>query len=48
MLVARAREMLGDAALVVPIVFALPMAILVIGTPIVLLIRLLIAIGDWI
>jgi len=48
MLVARAREMLGDAVLVVPIVFVLPMAILVIGTPIVLLIRLLIAIGDWI
>ena len=44
----RTRELIGDAVSVVPIVFMLPVAILVIGTPIVLFVRLLIAIVEWI
>lgn len=48
MLLARTRELIGDAIFVVPIIFVLPVAILVIGTPIVLLVRLLIAIVEWI
>jgi hypothetical protein len=48
MLLSRVGELIGDAALVVPIVFALPLAILVVGTPIVLFVRLLIAMGEWI
>jgi hypothetical protein len=48
MLLARARELVGDAIVVVPIIFVLPLAILAIGTPIVLFVRLLIAIVEWI
>jgi hypothetical protein len=46
MLLARAGGILADALLVVPIILALPLAILVIGTPIVLFVRLLIEIVE--
>jgi hypothetical protein len=48
MLRARMRELLGDAIVVVPIIFALPLAILAIGTPIALFVQLLIDIVAWI
>ena len=48
MLRARTRELLGDAIVVVPIIFALPLAILVIGTPIAFFVQLLIDVGAWI
>ncbi len=46
MLLARAGGILADALFVVTIILALPLAILVIGTPIVLFVRLLIEIVD--
>ena len=42
----RVRTWLGDALLLVLIVIGLPLAILLVGTPIVMLVRLLIAIGQ--
>ena len=42
----RVRTLLGDAALLVLIVMALPLAILLLGAPIVLLVRLLIEIAQ--
>jgi hypothetical protein len=47
MLLSRARGILTDAVLVLPLVFVLPLAILVVGTPIVLFVRLLIEIVEW-
>jgi hypothetical protein len=44
MLFARTGGILADALLVVPIIFVLPLAILVVGTPIVLFVRLVIEI----
>jgi hypothetical protein len=46
MLLGRARGIIADAIFIVPIIFALPLAILVVGTPIVLLVRLLIEIVE--
>ena len=42
----RVRTLLEDAVLLVLIVIGLPLAILLLGTPIVLLVRLLIAIAQ--
>ena len=42
----RVKTLLGDAALLGLIVIALPLAILLVGTPIVILVRLLIAIAQ--
>lgn len=42
----RVRTLLEDAALLVLIVIGLPLAILLVGTPIVMLVRLLIAIAQ--
>jgi len=44
--VVRVRTLLEDAVLLVLIVIGLPLAILLLGTPIVLLVRLLIAIAQ--
>ena len=44
--VVRVSTLLGDAALLVLIVIGLPLMILLVGTPIVMLVRLLIAIAQ--
>jgi hypothetical protein len=46
MLLTRAGGILADAILVVPIILTLPLAMLVVGTPIVLFVRLLIEIVE--
>lgn len=46
MFLARARGLLTDAALLLLVVAALPLAILIVGTPIVLLIRFLLEIVE--
>lgn len=46
MLLARGRGLLTDAVLLLLVIAALPLAILVVGTPIVLFIRLLLEIVE--